>query len=169
MRGLRDSKLLTPARREVLAARIRERALAWAVCAADVFEIDRLNIYQARRLAMKRAVQKLSPSADYLLIDALRIDCPQVQEPIIHGDAISQSIAAASILAKTTRDSVMLEWDSVFPQYGLAKHKGYATEEHTQAIRQHGPTMLHRFSFEPVRLSCQYDLWTGYDALAASA
>ncbi len=169
IRGLRDSKLLTAARRDVLAKRIRARALAWAVAAADAYEIDRINIYQARRLAMRRAILKLSPDADYLLIDALRVDSHLPQESIIHGDALSQSIAAASILAKTARDAAMVEWDAVFPLYGLAKHKGYATEEHGAAIRQHGPTMLHRFSFEPVRQACQFELWTGYDATAATA
>ena len=166
IRGLRDSKLLDPERRELLAERIRERAVAWAVAAADVFEIDRLNIYQARRLAMRRAVERLSPASNYLLVDALRLDLPIVQEAIIHGDMHCQCIAAASILAKTGRDEAMCKWDAVFPQYGLARHKGYATEDHVAALRQHGPTLLHRFSFEPVRAACQYDLWSGYDGQA---
>jgi len=151
VRGLNDSKLLDPERREVLAARIRERALAWAVGAADCFEIDRVNILQAARLAMKRAVEQLRIRPDYLLVDCCTVDLPTPQKSLIKGDMRCQSIAAASIVAKVARDSAMLEWDRVFPQYGLAKHKGYYTPEHLAAIREHGPTWLHRFSFEPVR------------------
>jgi ribonuclease HII len=151
IRGLNDSKLLDPERREVLAARIRERAVAWAVGAADCFEIDRINILQAARLAMKRAVEQLQVQPDYLLVDCCKVDLPIGQKSLIKGDMRCQSIAAASIVAKVARDSAMLEWDRVFPQYGLAKHKGYYTPEHLAAIREHGPTWLHRFSFEPVR------------------
>ena len=164
IRGLRDSKVLEPERREVLAERIRERAVTWAVAAADAFEIDRYNILQASLLAMKRAISRLSPACDYLLLDAVTvagIDLPQ--KPLIHGDARCPSIAAASILAKTERDACLRRWNVVFPQYGLAQHKGYGTEEHQAALRKYGPTMLHRFSFEPVRMSTQYPLWTGYD------
>jgi len=163
VRGLRDSKELEPERREVLAERVRERAVSWATGAADAFEIDRINILQASRLAMKRAVEKLSPRPDYLLIDAVTVDLPIQQESLIHGDALCQCIAAASILAKTARDECMRRWDAVFPAFGLAKNKGYGTDEHQAALRSIGPTMLHRFSFEPVRLSCQLDLWSGYD------
>lgn len=163
IRGLNDSKVLDPERRQVLAERIRERAITWAVAGADVYEIDRINIYQASRLAMRRAIERLHPSPDYLLIDAVKVDLPIEQESLIHGDALCQCIAAASILAKTYRDSALQEWDAVFPEYGLARHKGYATPEHQDALRRYGPTMLHRFSFEPVRMSCQLDLWTGYD------
>jgi ribonuclease HII len=163
IRGLRDSKILTPERREVLAGRIKERAVAWAVGAADVYEIDRINIYQASRLAMRRAVEQLSPTCDYLLVDAVVVDLPLPQESIIHGDAKCQCIAAASILAKTHRDECMRRWDVVFPHLGLSKHKGYSTPEHLDAISKHGPTLLHRFSFEPVRLACPYEIWTGYD------
>jgi ribonuclease HII len=163
IRGLNDSKLLEPERREVLADRIRERATAWAVAAADVFEVDRINIYQASRLAMRRAVEQLSPTCDYLLIDAVRIDFPVQQNPLIHGDARCQCIAAASILAKTQRDDCMRKWDRVFPHLGLARHKGYSTDEHIAALEKHGPTMLHRFSFEPVRLASKFAFWTGYD------
>ena len=124
IRGLRDSKLLPPDRRDVLAARIRERAVSWAIGAADVYEIDRINIYQAARLAMKRAIGKLSPASDYLLTDAVPIDLGLPCEAIVHGDAKVQCIAAASILAKTARDTCMREWDVVFPQFGLARHKG---------------------------------------------
>src|SRR5262249_16976778 len=148
---LNDSKQLDPDRREVLAGRIRERAVAYAVAAVDAFEIDRINIYQASRVAMKLAVEQLNPVPDYLLIDALRIDFPDEQRALIHGDALSQCIAAASILAKVERDACMCKWDEVFPQYGLKNHKGYSTPEHWKALESHGPTTLHRFSFWPVR------------------
>src|SRR3984893_12587484 len=150
VRGLRDSKLLLPERREVLAERIREHAVAWAVAAVDAARIDQINIYHASRLAMGEAVMRLTPAADPLLIDALRIDCEQPQVPIIHGDALSASIAAASILAKVERDRIMCEWDAVFPAYGLAAHKRYSTPKHLAALREFGPTPLHRQSFAPV-------------------
>src|ERR1700686_1592901 len=150
VRGLRDSKLLLPERREVLAECIREHAIAWAVAAVDAARIDQINIYPASRAAMREAVMRLTPAADHLLIDALRIDCEQPQIPIIHGDALSASIAAASILAKVERDRIMCEWDAVFPAYGLASHKGYSTPKHLAALRELGPTPLHRQSFAPV-------------------
>ncbi|HUA21723.1 MAG TPA: ribonuclease HII [Bryobacteraceae bacterium] len=162
IRGLRDSKQLDAERRQVLAARIRERAVAWAVAAADAFEIDHINIYQASRLAMRRAVERLSPAPGYLLIDAVTIDLPIAQRSLIHGDALSQCIAAASILAKVERDACMCAWDAVFPQYGLKNHKGYSTGEHWRALETYGPTTLHRFSFWPVREHCPDALWTGY-------
>jgi ribonuclease HII len=133
-----------------LAERIREHAIAWAIAAVDAARIDQINIYQASRLAMREAVAKLTPAADHLLIDAMRIDCELPQQPIIHGDALSASIAAASILAKVERDRMMCEWDAVFPEYGLGSHKGYSTPQHLAALRQHGPTALHRQSFAPV-------------------
>ncbi len=150
VRGLRDSKLLLPERREVLAQRIREHAIAWAVAAVDAARIDQINIYQASRAAMREAVMRLSPAADHLLIDAVKIDCDLPQKPIIHGDALSASIAAASILAKVERDRIMCEWDAAFPAYGLASHKGYSTPKHLAALRELGPTPLHRQSFAPV-------------------
>lgn len=162
IRGLRDSKMLPADRREVLSERIRERAVAWAVAAADVFEIDRWNIYQASRLAMRRAVEKLAPAADFLLLDAVKIDVPLPQRPLIHGDALSQCIAAASILAKVERDACMNRWHEVFPQYGLDSNKGYSTPEHIKALETFGPTSLHRFSYEPVRMYCPYEAWLGY-------
>lgn len=153
VRGLNDSKVLDAERREVLAERIRERAVAWAIGAADCFEIDRINILQAARLAMQRAVGKLSVRPDYLLVDGIYTvpDLEIDQKTLVKGDARSQSIAAASIVAKVARDAAMVEWDAVFPQYGLARHKGYYTPEHVAAIREHGPTWLHRYSFDPVR------------------
>lgn len=150
VRGLRDSKLLLAERREVLAERIREHAIAWAIAAVDAAHIDQINIYQASRVAMREAVLRLRPSADHLLIDAVKIDCDLPQKAIIHGDALSASIAAASILAKVERDRVMCEWDTVFPVYGLASHKGYSTPKHLAALREHGPSPLHRQSFAPV-------------------
>ena len=150
VRGLRDSKLLLADRREVLAQRIREHAIAWAIAAVDAARIDQINIYHASRLAMREAVGRLAPAADHLLVDALRLDCEVPQFPIIHGDALSASIAAASILAKVERDRMMREWDPVFPAYGLASHKGYSTPKHIAALREFGPTPLHRQSFAPV-------------------
>ena len=150
VRGLRDSKLLLPERREVLAERIREHAVAWAIAAVDAARIDQVNIYQASRVAMQDAVLHLTPEADYLLVDAMRLECPLPQEAIIHGDALSASIAAASILAKVERDRMMCAWDAVFPEYGLASHKGYSTPRHLAALRAYGPTALHRQSFAPV-------------------
>ena len=150
VRGLRDSKLLPPERREVLAERIRQHSVAWAIAAVDAARIDQINIYQASRVAMRDAVMQLVPAADYLLVDAVRLDCELPQDAIIHGDALSASIAAASILAKVERDRMMCEWDAVFPAYGLASHKGYSTPQHLAALREHGPSPLHRQSFAPV-------------------
>jgi ribonuclease HII len=150
IRGLRDSKLVPAERREELALLIRERAIAWAVAAVDSARIDQINIYQATRLAMLHAVQQLTPSANHLLIDAVRLDCDIPQQPIIHGDALSRSIAAASIIAKVERDRMISAWDPVFPVYGLASNKGYCTPRHLAALREHGPSPLHRQSFAPV-------------------
>jgi ribonuclease HII len=151
--GLDDSKKLNPERRGELAPRIREHALAWAIAEIDASRIDAWNIYQASRQAMMAAVSQLNPLPDYLLLDAIEIDLPIEQKALIHGDARSVSIAAASILAKTERDRRMQEFDQLYPQYGLAQHKGYGTPEHLEALRQHGPTPLHRFSYAPVRES----------------
>ena len=150
IRGLRDSKLLRAERRELLARRIREHAVAWAFAAIDAARIDQINIYQASRQAMVDAVTRLNPMADHLLIDALRLDCDLPQRAIIHGDALSASIAAASILAKVERDRMISRWDPVFPLYGLRSNKGYSTPKHLAALREHGPCPLHRQSFAPV-------------------
>lgn len=150
VRGLRDSKLLLAERREVLVERIRLHAIAWAIAAVDAAQIDQINIYQASRVAMRQAVLSLRPAPDHLLVDALRLDCELTQRAIIHGDALSASIAAASILAKVERDRMVREWDPVFPVYGLASNKGYSTPHHLAALRQHGPSPLHRQSFAPV-------------------
>jgi ribonuclease HII len=164
IRGLDDSKQLPADRREVLAERIRDRAAAWAVAGADAFEIDRVNILEASRLAMKRAVERLRTVSDYLLIDAIVINVPCPQKALIHGDSLSFSIAAASILAKVARDAALAQWDNVFPEYGFARNKGYGTPDHLAALEQFGPTTLHRFSFEPVRNACHSRdyLWSGY-------
>jgi ribonuclease HII len=151
--GLDDSKKLVAERRGELAPRIREYALAWSVAEIDAQRIDAWNIYQASRQAMTAALNQLSILPDYLLLDAIKLDVLIEQKSLIHGDARSVSIAAASILAKTHRDARMQEWDAVYPQYGLAQHKGYATVDHLEALRQHGPSPLHRHSFAPVRES----------------
>lgn len=164
IRGLDDSKQLDPERREVLAARIRERAIAWAVGAADAFEIDRVNILEASRLAMRRAVERLPVVCDYLLIDFIHVDLDLPQKPLVHGDAVCFSIAAASILAKVERDRALARWDAVFPDYGFASNKGYGTADHLAALDRLGPTSLHRFSFAPVRNASRQELWRGYPA-----
>jgi ribonuclease HII len=149
--GLDDSKKLTAERRGELAERIRAYAVAWAVAEIDAQRIDAWNIYQASRQAMTAALQQLSVQPDYLLIDAMRLDVLIEQKSLVKGDARSISIAAASILAKTHRDARLEEWDAVYPEYGLARHKGYGTPDHVEALRLHGPTPLHRHSFAPVR------------------
>lgn len=151
VRGLNDSKQLEPERREVLAERIRARALACAVAAVDAATIDCVNIYQASRMAMRLAVTRLRPAPDYVLVDAVPLEIPFPQQALIKGDARCHAIAAASIVAKVYRDACMRAWDAVFPEYGLASHKGYGTPEHLRAIAEHGLTPLHRLSFEPVR------------------
>ena len=150
IRGLRDSKLLPEKVREDLAVCIRERALACAVAEVDAAEIDRINIYQASRLAMRQAVARLALPPDHLLVDAMVLDWAGSQTRIIHGDARSASVAAASILAKVERDRLLRQWDGVFPQYGLAAHKGYGTPQHLESLALHGPSPMHRQSFAPV-------------------
>jgi len=150
IRGLRDSKLLPPERRQVLAERIKEHSIAWAVAAVDAARIDQINIYHASLLAMVEAVAKLMPQPDHLLLDAVRIqyECPQTK--IIHGDALSASIAAASIVAKVYRDDLVSRWAPVFPAYDLASNKGYRSPKHVASLRKYGPSPLHRQSFAPV-------------------
>jgi ribonuclease HII len=149
--GLKDSKQLTREEREGLDRQIREMALALCVCEIDAETIDRVNIYQATRMAMLAAVQGLSMAPDHLLIDAMRLDHPCRQTKLIYGDALSLSIAAASVLAKVHRDALMRELDNLHPGYGLASHKGYGTPEHRLALTQLGPSVLHRKTFAPVR------------------
>jgi ribonuclease HII len=156
LRGLTDSKQLREEDRIRFAAAIRRKALAWAVAAVDVETIDRINIRRASLLAMKLAVAQLAkapddPLPDYLLIDGRdTIDFPCPQQAVVKGDARSMSIAAASVVAKVHRDQLLVELDSVYPGYGLARHKGYCVAEHLDALRRLGPTPLHRRSFGPV-------------------
>ena len=151
IRGLRDSKQLDPERREVLGARIRERARAFAFGSVDSAGIDRWNIYQASRRAMAAAVQSLGVAVDFVLVDAMQLDLDMPQKSLIRGDARCVSIAAASIVAKVERDRWMRAWDKVYPQYNFASNKGYTTPDHLRALKEYGPTPLHRFSFGPVR------------------
>lgn len=150
--GLKDSKKLTPANRARLAEEIRDKALAWAVASADLEEIDRLNILHATMLAMKRAIEGLSPAAHEAWIDGNR--CPGIAIPcraIVKGDALEPAISAASILAKTTRDMEMARLATAHPQYGFDRHSGYPTPEHLAALEEHGPSPVHRLSFGPVK------------------
>lgn len=149
--GLDDSKKLSHAKRAVLAERIKQHALDFTIAQVDASRIDAWNIYEASRQAMQTAVTSLTISPDYLLVDAMELHLPLEQRSLIHGDARSVSIAAASILAKVERDRLMDEFDAVYPQYGLGHNRGYATAGHLAALRAHGPTPLHRHSFAPVR------------------
>lgn len=150
--GLADSKVLAAGRREELAGLIRERALAWAVAEASVDEIDRLNILQATLLAMRRAVERLPVAAEYALVDGSCMPAlPIPGRTIVAGDALEQSISAASILAKTARDALMHTLDTQYPGYGFARHMGYGTPEHLDCLRRLGPCIAHRRSFAPVR------------------
>lgn len=150
--GLRDSKKLTPARREALAAQVREHALAWAIARASVAEIDALNILQASLLAMHRAVQALDPQPDWVLVDGNRLPHWDYRaEPVVGGDDRVPAIAAASILAKVQRDRELVALDAEYPGYGFAAHKGYPTAAHLQALRTLGVTPAHRRSFAPVK------------------
>jgi ribonuclease HII len=149
--GLKDSKQLVREQREELDLKIRAMALSVSVAEVDAATIDRVNIYQASRIAMLEAVLGLAINPDHLLIDAMRIDHPCKQTKLIYGDALSLSIAAASVIAKVHRDALMRELDAVHPGYGLASHKGYATPEHRRALTEIGPCPLHRRSFAPVR------------------
>ncbi len=150
--GLRDSKQLTAARRERLAALIRERALASCVARASVAEIDRLNILQATLLAMQRAVGGLMPQPDYVLVDGNRLPrWRHASQPVVGGDDRVQAIAAASILAKVRRDADLAALDREYPGYGFARHKGYATAAHLEALRRLGVSPVHRRSFGPVK------------------
>ena len=152
--GVDDSKALTPEARNLHADRIREVARAFAVRSATVEEIDRINILQAGRLAMRRAVEAVREvvAIDFLLVDAREVpDTPVPQSALIGGDGLSLSIAAASILAKVERDATMVEAAKTYPGYGFERHKGYATADHVEAVRRLGVTPLHRRSFEPIR------------------
>ena len=152
IQGVTDSKKLTPRRREILARTIKERAVAWAIARAEVEEIDRINILQASLLAMQRAVAALDPSPHHVQVDGNHcpaFSCPA--EAIVGGDGKEAAIGAASILAKVARDEEMVMLDRHYPGYGLARHKGYPTREHLQAIERLGVTAIHRRSFKPIR------------------
>ena len=153
LRGLNDSKkILDPEKRDELAVQIKQDAVCWSVGIAEVEEIDKVNIYHAGLLAMQRAVQGLTCRPDFILVDARKIpNCETPQRGIIRGDALSASIAAASIIAKTTRDAHMLELDQVYSGYGLATHKGYPTPEHCRLLKLLGALPIHRRSFARVR------------------
>jgi ribonuclease HII len=150
--GIDDSKKLSAEQRQALVVHIKAEAIAWAVGIVEPEEIDRINIYRAGLLAMRRAVEALSAAPDYLLIDARSLkELPIPQRGIVRGDAQSISIAAASIVAKTTRDARMVELDQQYPGYGFAKHKGYPVSEHCRALSKLGACEVHRRSFAPVR------------------
>ena len=154
--GLADSKKLSPARRERLALDIRANALAWALGRAEVAEIDRLNIFQASLLAMRRAVEALPMTPDRVLVDGKH--CPPLACPctaIVKGDATVPAISAASILAKVTRDAELRELHDRYPRYDFARHKGYPTAIHREALRRYGPCPEHRRSFAPVAAALQ--------------
>ena len=159
LQGLNDSKKLTEKKRDELDVKIRTCALAWAIAAVDAETIDRINIRRASLLAMRMAVERLALSPDFLLIDGrdtIEWDCPQ--QAIIQGDGTSFSIAAASVLAKVYRDRLLVELDAVFPGYGLARHKGYCSQEHLAALDRLGPTPMHRKSYSPVsQILLQFD------------
>jgi ribonuclease HII len=154
--GARDSKKLSPARREALGIEIRERAIAWAIASASVDEIDRLNILQASLLAMRRAVEALEPAAEFALIDGNQLPALAIgARAIIGGDASEPAISCASILAKTHRDALLVELDGRYPQYGFRAHFGYPTPAHLAILRALGPCPEHRRSFAPVRAALQ--------------
>ena len=152
LRELDDSKKLDEATRGRLAQIIKSDAVAWAVGVAEVEEIEVLNIYHAGLLAMRRAVEGLKPAPDFILVDARKIpDCAAPQRGLVHGDSLSASIAAASIIAKTTRDAMMVELNARYPGYGLDAHKGYPTRRHLEALRRIGASPIHRRGYGPVR------------------
>jgi ribonuclease HII len=158
--GLADSKVLTAERREVLAERIKQRALAWSIAHATVEEIDRINILRASLLAMRRAVESLKVLPHQALVDGnMCPDLPCQARAIVDGDATHKPISAASILAKTARDAEMRALHDRFPQYGFDQHKGYATAEHLQAVGRHGPCEIHRRSFQAIGVFSQQQLF----------
>jgi ribonuclease HII len=159
LRGLDDSKkILDDEKRDSLAQQIKTDAICWAVGRAEVEEVDRLNIYHAGLLAMQRAVEGLRVPPEFVLVDARKIPfCPSPQRGLIHGDALSSSIAAASIIAKTTRDALMMALDAQYPGYGFAYHKGYPTPQHCDLLKRLGATPIHRRSFARVRQALGLD------------
>ncbi len=163
LRGLDDSKRVTPERRGELAVQIRERAVAWAIGSASVAEIERLNIYWATILAMERALRGLESQPHYLLTDAVLVRAFRGEQlPVIKGDAKCATVAAASIVAKVHRDALLVELDREHPQYGFAEHKGYATARHIAALQEHGPCPHHRRGFWRVRAALSLFALDGY-------
>jgi len=151
--GVNDSKMLTESKREKLFPLIQAQAIDYAIGSAEPAEIDALNILQATKLAMKRAVEGLTVRPNYLMIDALKLPNVRLpQLPLVRGDQLSATIAAASILAKVTRDRLMVELDALYPEYTFSKNKGYGTSEHMEVLRRLGPCPLHRKSFAPMKL-----------------
>jgi ribonuclease HII len=149
--GLNDSKKLSAKRREILDVQVKENAVSYAIAQVEADEIDRINILESTKKAMRSAIEKLLPNADFLLIDAVKLkDVHLPQKSIIHGDALSASIAAASIIAKTYRDNLMREMDKIYPEYGFARHVGYGTKAHFEALRKFGHCGIHRKSFRGV-------------------
>lgn len=149
--GLNDSKKLSEKKRRQIDEELRQSAVAFSIAQVEAEEIDEINILQATKKAMRLAIEKLTPNADFLLIDAVQLkEVSLPQKAIIKGDAISASIAAASILAKTYRDNLMQEFCKIYPQYGFSRHVGYGTKAHFEALRQHGACPLHRKSFKGV-------------------
>lgn len=158
MPGLNDSKKVTPKKRELLYDEILEKAVAVRVSIVDAATIDRVNIYQATMNGMYESILNLDPKPDKVLIDAVELaKLPMPSLSIIKGDAKSASIAAASIIAKVTRDRMMLKYDAEYPQYGFAQHKGYGTAQHIEALEKYGPCPIHRKSFEPIRSMAESD------------
>lgn len=151
LRGVRDSKLLTLAQREALFGKVCRAAVAVGVGMASHAEIDKFGIVPATRTAMKRALDALTVAPDALVIDAVKLDLPLPQRVMFHADTLCLSVAAASIVAKVTRDRLMIELDARYPGYGFARHKGYGTAIHQQALAELGPSLIHRASFEPMR------------------
>lgn len=158
--GVDDSKKLSPVKRAALKKEIEEKAIAIGVGMADVETIDRINILEATKLAMRRAVENLGVQPEIVLIDAVKLGLPMKERPIIKGDALSVSIAAASIIAKETRDDILRAYDAMYPEYGFASHKGYGTAAHMEAIERYGMLPIHRRSFLKKFLEQQEEIRT---------
>ncbi len=151
LEGLTDSKKLSEKKREYYYQKIQEDAIAIGVGIVDAKIIDEINIYEASRLAMMRALENLKVSPDYILTDAMPLNTPIPMEHIIHGDALSISIAAGSVIAKVTRDHLLIELDKIHPEYEFKKHKGYSTKRHMELLKKYGPLENYRFTYKPVR------------------
>ena len=146
--GVDDSKKLSHKKRAALLDEIIEKAIAYGIGIVDIDVIEEINIYQATKIAMKRACENMKTNPEYVLVDAMKdLDLPYPQEVIIQGDSISYSIGAASIIAKETRDNLMMAYDKIYPEYGFSQHKGYGTKQHVQALKQYGACKIHRLSF----------------------